>query len=180
VEQLIEKAKSQRPDLASSRSLFLKADAHTQSIKAKALPSITLGGNVSRLYYENNPVHPNTYSWTIDLHIPVFTGFSQTYDELQAKADAELKRAQLATVEHNVILQVWTSYYNLKTAEQLVKTSKDLLDSAQQSYDVALGRYKSGVGSILDLLSAQDSYEKALAQQVQARTSWFIYCPISA
>ena len=72
------------------------------------------------------------------------------------------------------MLEVWTSYYNLKTAEQRVRTSEDLLQSATESYQVALGRYRAGVGSILDLLSAQSALEGARAQRVQAKSDWFV------
>jgi outer membrane protein TolC len=47
-----------------------------------------------------------------------------------------------------------------------------LLASAQQSEEVALGRYRAGVGTVLDLLSAQSALANARAQQVQARWIW--------
>ena len=72
------------------------------------------------------------------------------------------------------MLQVWTSYYNLKTAAQRVKTARDLLASATQSQEVAAGRYRAGVGSILDLLVAQSAFANALAQEAQARSDWFV------
>jgi outer membrane protein len=37
---------------------------------------------------------------------------------------------------------------------------------------VALGRYKAGVGSVLDLLTAQAALADARAQQVLARLEW--------
>ena len=55
-----------------------------------------------------------------------------------------------------------------------MRTSDDLLQSATQSQQVALGRYRSGAGSILDLLTAQAALEGARAQQVQARSDWFV------
>jgi len=69
---------------------------------------------------------------------------------------------------------VWTSYYNLKTASQQVKTARELFASARQSEEVAVGRYKAGVGSILDLLTAQTAFANARAQEVQARANWFL------
>jgi hypothetical protein len=39
---------------------------------------------------------------------------------------------------------------------------------------VALGRYKAGVGTILDLLSAQSALQSARAQRVQAYSDWFV------
>jgi outer membrane protein TolC len=36
------------------------------------------------------------------------------------------------------------------------------------------GRYKEGVGNILDLLTAQAALSNARAQEVQARSLWFL------
>jgi len=49
-----------------------------------------------------------------------------------------------------------------------------LLDSAQQSARVALGRYKAGVGSILDVLNAQSALASARQQRIQSTFNWNI------
>ena len=67
-------------------------------------------------------------------------------------------------LEDQVILDVWSSYYAVQTASQRVATTRDLLASAPQSADVARGRYKAGVGSILDLLTAQSALADARAR----------------
>ncbi|HZF73501.1 MAG TPA: TolC family protein, partial [Gemmatimonadaceae bacterium] len=65
------------------------------------------------------------------------------------------------------------SYYALQTAQQRVTTADDLLASAEQSVQVAAGRYREGVGSIIDLLTAQSALANARAQQVQSRWQWY-------
>ena len=62
----------------------------------------------------------------------------------------------------------------MQTAMQRVTTSRDLLRDATESVDVALGRYRAGIGNILDLLTAQAALENARAEEVQARTDWFL------
>ena len=52
-------------------------------------------------------------------------------------------------------------------------TADDLLASAEQSVQVAAGRYREGVGSIIDLLTAQSALATARAQQVQSRWQWY-------
>jgi len=47
-----------------------------------------------------------------------------------------------------------------------------LLDSAEQSARVALGRYKAGVGSILDVLNAQSALASARQQRIQSTFNW--------
>ncbi|MHB8839182.1 MAG: TolC family protein, partial [Gemmatimonadaceae bacterium] len=69
--------------------------------------------------------------------------------------------------------QVWTSYWMLQTATQRVATARDLLTSATRSEEVARGRYAEGVGSILDLLTAQSALADARAQAIQSRWTWY-------
>jgi outer membrane protein TolC len=67
---------------------------------------------------------------------------------------------------------VFTAYYNLQTATERVRTAADLLASATESESVARGRYREGVGSIVDLLIAQSALADARAQDAQARWQW--------
>jgi outer membrane protein TolC len=53
-----------------------------------------------------------------------------------------------------------------------VRTAADLLASATESESVARGRYREGVGSIVDLLIAQSALADARAQDAQARWQW--------
>jgi outer membrane protein len=71
-----------------------------------------------------------------------------------------------------VIQQVFTAYYTLRTSTNRVRTSRDLLASATQSETVARERYREGVGSIVDLLVAQNALASARAQEVDARWQW--------
>lgn len=176
VQTLIEKAEAQRPDLAAARFEALKAQSHVRSVRSEGLPTLAAAGSVSRVYFYNSSGLPfaNNYSGAILFRFPVFTGGRNTYETLEAKEQARAAEGQAETLQDQVVLQVWTSYYNLKTAAQRVRTSRDLLASASQSQDVAAGRYRAGVGSILDLLVAQSAYANARAEEAQARSDWFV------
>jgi outer membrane protein TolC len=69
-------------------------------------------------------------------------------------------------------LDVWRAYQDLRTQDQSLATATELTASAQESYDVALARYKAGVGTITDLLNAQSALANALLQKIQARYRW--------
>ena len=119
-----------------------------------------------------NSTTVETYNGALLLRIPIFNGFALQYDLLRARADAEAANASRDSLTQDVVSQVWTSYYGVKTAEKRVETSRDLLESAGQSYEVTLGRYKAGVGSILDLLTSQAALDDARAQRAQAQADW--------
>jgi outer membrane protein TolC len=132
-----------------------------------------LTGNASALAFIA-PGYPvgNSYGGALQLRWPLFTGFRDSFDAAQAEEQAKAAAARSESVEQQAILSVWSSYQAVRTAVQRVRTARDLLSSAQQSADVAQGRYKEGVGSILDVLTAQSALAAARAQEVQARADW--------
>jgi len=176
VDELIAQASAERPDLAARRFEAEAAQQHIQSVLADGLPKLVALGTLNRTYYYNSTQSPysDNYTGAILLRIPVFTGLDTVYSTRKAKEEAELARAAAVRTQDQVTLDVWTSYYAVRTAAQTVRTTKDLLASASQSADVEEGRYKEGVGSILDLLSAQTSLANARAQDVEARSLWFL------
>ena len=88
----------------------------------------------------------NIDTLNIGLKIPLFSGFSRAYDQQRAEAQARSANAQVENVRQQVVLEVFSSYYAMQTAARRVATADDLLASASQSAEVALGRYKAGVG----------------------------------
>jgi len=174
VETYLTEAEKRRPDLSAARAQVRLAEANVRKVEAGVYPSISGTADLGRTYYDASGSWGNHYGGTLQLSVPIFTGYSQHYDVLKAQADEKAARARLASTKQQVVLEVWTSYYNLKTAEQRVRTSEELVRSATESYQVALGRYKAGVGSILNLLSAQSSLEQARAQRVRAKADWFV------
>ena len=90
-----------------------------------------------------------------------------------AEAQLESQQAQREKLAQQVTLDVWTAYQNLQTARDTYGTSADVLASATEAEKVALGRYKAGAGTILDLLNAEASLANARLQQIQAQYDWY-------
>lgn len=176
VEDLITRAMADRPDLAALRFEAQAAHEHIQSVRSDGLPKLLAAGSLNRTYYSRPAGLPFTddYSGTILLRIPVFQGGDTVYSTKKAQEEASQAGATAERAADQVVLEVWTSYYDVQTASQRVRTSRDLLASASQSAEVAQGRYKEGVGSILDLLTAQALLADARAQEVEARSLWFL------
>ena len=172
VDVLIAQAMRERPDLAAAEADYQQARADVGVAHAARLPSLSLTGNGGRTYSKALPSGANSYTLSLGLSIPIFDGFTREYNQLAAEAVAKAASARLDQTRQQVIFEVFASYQTLQTAAKRVSTAGDLLASAQASTDVALGRYKAGVGSVLDLLTAQSALASARAQQVQARWTW--------
>src|SRR5947207_4190988 len=177
VDTLIARALRERPDLAAQRAQVEQARARVSVVRSQALPSLSVGGTGSQTYFIQHPgtLTPpagNSYNATLTLAFPLFSGWSQIYNVKAATAAAEAAARRAQGFEQQVVYQVFNAYYGLRTATQQVRTSRDLLASATESEQVALGRYKAGAGSLLDLLTAQAALASARAQAIQARLSW--------
>ncbi|MGH7579041.1 MAG: TolC family protein, partial [Gemmatimonadales bacterium] len=174
VNAIIATALQGRPDLAASRAEVEAARAGISEARAGLLPSLGFTATGGRTYATTIPDGANSYSLSLGLTIPLFSGFSRQYDLREAEFAAEAARARTESLRQQVVFQVFSAYYALQTATRRVRTSEDLLASATQSNEVALGRYKAGVGSVLDLLAAQSALASARAQQVDARLAWSV------
>ncbi len=174
VEDLIAAAQDHRPELAAARAAVLAARARAGAVKAAGLPQVSLQASVGRRYLETFDHGQDTYLAGVVVGLPLFTGGAQSGAARAAQAQAEAAASRLATVRSDVELQVWQAYYDLRTAAQRLDTAREFLDAATQSHDVAVARYKSGVSSILDLLATQTALQDARAQDVQARTDWYL------
>ncbi len=173
VDSVINDALRNRPDLAAARAQAASASSQVRVARAAELPSLALGGSGARTYSTPKAFAGPSYTISLGLSIPIFNGFSHQYDVSAARAQADAVSALADQTRQVVITQVFVSYYALQTAEQRVATADDLLVSAQQSVQVAAGRYREGVGSIIDLLTAQTALASARAQQVQSRWQWY-------
>ena len=173
VDELITIAQQQRPELAAARAAAERAGARIREVRSEGLPAVTASASTGINFFSNGD-HTTPHSAIVGLRFPLFTGYRNTYDIRQAEIEAELAREELRDLSQQVSLDVWTSYYALRTAKQRLTTSRDLLTSAQQSADVARARYREGIGTILDVLTAEAALQDARAQEVQARTDWFL------
>jgi outer membrane protein len=174
VEVYIQQAQANRPDLAAQKSLVEQATANIRMARSALYPNVTLNNQFSGWIDSDKSQWANQNTASLTINVPIFYGYSNRYDLRKAEQDARAQEEQFNILEQRIIFQVWSSYFNLKTAGQRVHTSDDLINSALQSYDVAYGRYKEGVGGFLDLLAAQSTLENARAQRVEALADWYI------
>jgi len=79
-----------RPDLASYRAQAREAAANVGVIKGQGLPDLFLSGATSHTFAQKSSLEGSTYSALVGLSFPVFQGFTNSYDILQAREQANL------------------------------------------------------------------------------------------
>ena len=180
VAELIEQAKHSHPSVLAAEEQVEAAAAKVSQTRAEGLPSVSF---VAKYSWNNQPTTlqigfpqfpANGHEWYlgIQVSIPIFEGFTRTYQIRQAEAQTELQRDTLNEVQQQVGLDVWNSYQTLQTSTHNLGNSAMLLDVARRSYTAAQRRYQTGVGNILELLNAQSSLAGAKRQRIQALTDW--------
>ena len=167
VNELIEIALSQRPDLRADKST-LEAVKYNEDIAfAGAMPSVSVGAGVG--YRDNwRTSNPYTYSTNVglSLSVPLFTGFSDTYKISKARYQTRQAEASVANTEDIVKNEVWTAYQDYQTAVSSHKISLTVLESAKENQKVAFAMYKVGKGSILNLLTAESQLANSRKESI--------------
>ena len=176
IESLIAEARKRRPDLQAAEAQVRAAQANVDATRASGRPTLSLstGPNWQETRQDGSSISSNSSSIGLTLTLPLFSGFETTYRVRAAEARVDTARAQRETLRQQVALDVWNNYQSLLTATYSIRTAADLLASAEQSERVALGRYKAGVGTILDVLNAQSALAAARVQRIQAALDWYV------
>ncbi|MBY0575211.1 MAG: TolC family protein [Gallionellaceae bacterium] len=167
---LIEEARQHRPDLQAAAAQLKAAEAGADAARAASKPSVSLTASANQS--SSAGIASQGSSVGVSISVPLFSGYAPTYRIHAAEAQVETQKARLQGLRLKVALDVWTAYQNLITATQSLRTTADLLGSAEQSERVALGRYKAGMGNILDVLNAQSALASARQQRIQSTFNW--------
>lgn len=170
IEELVKQALKNRPDLLSAKACEQAAKAQIRSADAQDYPQINLSLTQDEtLSQRPESYHENNSTALISVSFPLFTGFKNTYTREAAEHNYEAQAATLEQTQQNIELDVWNNYQNCRTARANIALVDKLVASASKNNEVALGRYKEGVGTILDALNAQSQLAAALLQQANAQ-----------
>jgi TolC family type I secretion outer membrane protein len=173
VAALIETARKRRPDLMAAEAQVNAAQANVDAVRNSDKPTLTLGASATNSR-SDILVPGNAYDLSLKLNVPIYSGHAPAYRVQAAESQVETKRAQRDRLQRQIALDVWNAYQNLQTASQSLRSTADLVSSAEQSERVASARYQAGVGSMLDALVAQSALASARQQRVQASYNWNI------
>lgn len=170
---LLERAKAYRPDLVAAEAQARAARASATAAAKAGLPTVEITGSSAQTSFHDDRPSAIGYTLGINLRIPLFTGFRDTYTRRQAEAQAAQAEAARDSLYRQTELEVWQAYYDLRTATGGIASTEAQVKSAEQTAQATLARYRSGFGSILDLITAQQDESSARVQRIQSYLSWF-------
>jgi outer membrane protein len=166
IDGLVEEAVSRRPDLAA-----LTAQIQAQTLLAEAAgrswyPSLKASSGAAT---NGTPTANPSFNWNagVGLSWPIFAGGEQQARAEQARATLLRLHAQTDLVRQQVRLLVEQSRLAVAAARAAVAIAADAIGDARTQLTMAESRYAAGLGSVLELGTAQQAYTDARAQEVQ-------------
>jgi outer membrane protein TolC len=177
VDQAIDRAFEQRPDLMQQMAEIRRANAGVKEARAAFYPTLTFTASPSAqsLYFLQQ-----TLPWghtadlvgglSVNLNWTLFDGGARKNNLARAEANVRAAEAQLNVSRDQIADEVWRAYSNVKTALRQRQAAIALLEASNQSYAAALESYNYGVRSLLDVTAAQRVLAQARSTDVLART----------
>jgi outer membrane protein len=172
VESLVDEGLNRRPDVQAAQAYVRAAQAEVRASRGALLPSLSLSAADGYTDATVTSLTGRNYSLSLGVSIPVFHGFSRSYDVARSRSLVQYQAAYADAVRQSVSSNVVIAYYQLQSATEMVHTSDDLFESASAALLVTRARYSAGLGSIIDLLTAQSSMAMARTQRARARAGW--------
>jgi outer membrane protein len=176
VDQLIETAVRQRPDLAAQVATLEARRAQVAGAKAEFFPVVGLSGAYGeQMWGYRFDATPSVrtaqpqYGSILTIKWDIFTGFKRLNDVRAAEADRDAASAQLKSLEVDAISSVWRAYYEFQTAQKRYDYARALLAASNESYSANLDTYRQGLSTIVELLTADRDLANARYTMVQSR-----------
>ena len=171
--ELLAEAQRQRPDLQALQAAAASASAEAGRARAARWPVLSLGANGGRTYFtEDNRDASNSYNFGVNLSVPLFDGGRLAAEARAAERDAERLQAVVGTQRNQVARAVTDAYHDVRHAQAQREGVAIQFESASESALAAESRYNAGVGSLLELLTAQAALARARQSAAEADSEW--------
>lgn len=158
------------PRVLSALAEVRALQARLASVQAEDQPNVSLsvGAGSTRDLGTPGSRFEQSLSGSLVASVPLFNRTAQQAREQQVQAQLSSREAAVEQVLRDVQAELWRNARLLDTETQNLSAARQLLEVAQQSHEITLGRYKAGVGSLLELLTTQTALANARAQRTQS------------
>lgn len=162
VDQLIELALSQRPDLVAKLADVRAKQDEIRRVRAEYYPKVAIDAHVSETELDVSIAgsdffgdHRPTYGAFITATVPIFDGFARRHKMEMARADLRGAENELAGARDTAVREVWKAYTDFKTALRKRDSAAKLLTASQNAFDAVLDSYQHGLSTYPEILNAQ-------------------------
>jgi outer membrane protein TolC len=173
VEESIEKALERRPDYVGQDYLIRAIEKGIGIARAGRLPSLYF---TASLNWEASidDMWPGGDDWIrssslgLNLSFPIFDGLESSGKVKKAKADYIKGSLEKQQIEDAIRIEVEEAIGSIEEAKKRLQWGQKTIDLAEEGLRVANLRFKNGIGTQLEILSAQQALTQAKTNYVQA------------
>ncbi|HQL49747.1 MAG TPA: TolC family protein [Kiritimatiellia bacterium] len=169
LEQAIETAYANRPDLYMAELNIRMQRERVRAIRGSYLPEIDLalsaGTDRAR---DGDGEWAGTQRAALELTWPLFDGFGREGQLIAARARLRQREIELKSVEEDVFLDVQQALLNLKNAEEYVESQRLNLQHAEEGLRLAMTGYREGVNTEVEVVDARSSLTEARGNYYRA------------
>ncbi|MBZ0157940.1 MAG: TolC family protein [Alphaproteobacteria bacterium] len=164
---LMDSALALRPELKGSGARIESAGAVVRQVRSGFYPNVSLDASYG--WQEGNFL-PNDRKWSVGVTvgIPLFEQLTTRSKVNQAVANLNGLRAAEEQLARVVELEVEQAWLALKEAAERLAVTQKSLEQAQEDMRVSEGRYREGIGNILEVIDAQTALTQARTNRVAA------------
>lgn len=165
-------ALQQHPKLHVLRAERTSLNARLDALKAESRGTVELSGNLGMTRnFAGGGGTDRALGASLSASMPLFNRTQQQAREQQVSAQISSKEAALTAAEREVELELWRAVQQATGETENLRAARHLQDIAAAAHKIALGRYRGGVGAMLEILSAQSALAQATTASAQAEIS---------
>lgn len=141
--------------------------------KAAFLPTVSLNGGYGGVFQENqfkylySHIYTNNYIG-LAINIPLFNGFQRSYQLKQSLVNVQKAQNDLENAKNGFGLQAAAARIMFYNSIQSLNNQKRSRELAQEVLRVSRIKYEQGVGSSIEVTTAQSALETADNQYIQS------------
>lgn len=165
--KLLQLAFQIRPELDKITRLIRARQANIRFARSDYFPTLSLDASYN---YSGNTVSDLNLSPYIGMSIslPLFAGFARPARVRQEELALHNLGQQQESIRQQIGLEVWNAYLKVKEAGERVTNSQIFCQNALENRHVAEGKYREGVGSMLDVIDAQTAFITAKESYIES------------
>ncbi len=175
IDQLVESALRDRPALMAEYARIRESELLLKQTENTMAPSIVFNSSGRwRELTEGLFAPEQTLTVGLALEWTLFEGFRGRYRVVKARSEAERARQQAASLELDIVSEVWTAYFQQRSAMRRTESTRALVNAREETYEAIKTGYESGINNLLDLLTAQQDLNSARQENVQSEADFAI------
>lgn len=148
-----------RPDIMEAEYNLKAKNANIGAARAAFFPSISLTANTGIASKSLSSLFDggaqNVWSFSPNINIPIFNGGQNSANLDYTYAQRDIALAQYEKTIQTAFKEVNDSLATRAIINEQINKQKELVDAVSKSYNLALGAYKVGTGTYLNVLISQ-------------------------